>query len=156
MARTRRRPLAVAALAASASGCTYLTSNDQVLFTSEPPGARIWIDNQDTGRTTPARLPIGGLFGFDHEIRLTKAGYRTAYRRVDQHTEGYTSKWIDGVWDLDMPPLPLFWTFGDMLTPFALRAAIVPGELHVRLYREDEPLLGFERLAAERAAAGTR
>ena len=46
------------------------------------------------------------------------------------------------------PPLPLFWTFGDVALPFGVRATIVPSELHVRMYREDEPPLGFEALAA--------
>ena len=38
-------------------------------------------------------------------------------------------------------------------SPAASVAAIVPSELHVKLFREDEPLLGFELLAARRAEA---
>jgi hypothetical protein len=54
-----------------------------------------------------------------------------------------------------MPPLPLFWTTGDMLTPFAVRGGIVPAEVYVKLYREDAPKLGFELLAErEGVAAG--
>ena len=58
-----------------------------------------------------------------------------------------------------MPPLPFFWTFGDFFFPFGIRSAIVPGQLYVKLYRDDEPLLGFELLAAQRAeqrSAGER
>lgn len=138
-------------LATLASGCTYVTSKDEVLFTSEPLGARILIDGYDTGHTTPVSLPIAGLFGFDHEIELRKQGYRPEKRRIYQYTEGYTSKWIDGAVDPSMPPLPFFWTLGDLMTPFALRAAIVPGEVHVRLYREGEPLLGFDAIAARQS-----
>ncbi len=141
--------VALTALTALSAGCTWFRSQDDVLFTSEPLGARIFVDGVDTGRTTPAKLPIGGIGGFDHEIRLEKPGYRPAVRRVYQHTEGYTSKWIDGVSsDVPLPPLPVFWTGGDIMFPFAVRAAVVPGELHVKLYREDEPLLGFDVLAA--------
>lgn len=131
--------------------CTWFSSQENVLIGSDPLGARIYVDGQDTGRTTPASLPLGGLFGADHTIELKKRGYRPAQRRVYQYTEGYTSKWIDGAYDPVMLPLPLFWTAGDLLTPFGVRAAIVPGELHVVLEKDDAPKLGFD-LLAERAA----
>ncbi|MBX3462451.1 MAG: PEGA domain-containing protein [Planctomycetes bacterium] len=146
------RPFAVLSLLA-ASACTWFTSKSQVVVTSEPPGARILIDGIDTGHTTPAALQIGGSFGRDHVLELRLAGHRPAVRRFHQYTEGYTSKWIDGAYDPVMPPLPFFWTFGDFVFPFAVRGAMVPGEVYVKLYREDEPLLGFELLAAR--AAGT-
>jgi hypothetical protein len=133
--------------------CTWFHSEDHVLVTSDPPGARIEIDGIDTGRTTPARLPIAGTFGADHAITLSKRGFRPRTGRVYQHTEGYTSKWIDGVYDEVMPPLPLFWTPGDFVFPFGVRSAIVPHELHVKLYRTEEPKLGFEVLAERSAAA---
>lgn len=134
-----------------AGACTFWHSEDKVLITSEPPGAMVAIDGTDTGRTTPCQLPIGGAFGTDHLVTLAKAGYRPATRRIYQHTEGYSSKWIDGAYDPVMPPLPLFWTGGDLLFPFGVRSAIVPRELHVVLCRTDEPLLGFELLATRPA-----
>jgi hypothetical protein len=53
----------------------------------------------------------------------------------------YSSKLVDGAtpaveindvffWTF----APLFWTFGDMFAPLAVRWAYVPGELHVKLY----------------------
>jgi hypothetical protein len=146
------RSLAVLPLLA-ASACTWFTSKSQVVVTSDPPGAQIRIDGRDTGYTTPAALQIGGSFGGDHLLELRLDGHRPAARRLYQYTEGYTSKWIDGAFDPVLPPLPFFWTFGDFVFPFAVRGAMVPGDVHVRLYREDEPLLGFELLAAR--AAGT-
>lgn len=131
--------------------CTWFSSRENVLIGSDPLGARILVDGQDTGRTTPASLPLGGLFGSDHTIELQKRGYRPARRRLYQYTEGYTSKWIDGAYDPVMLPLPLFWTAGDLFTPFGVRAAIVPAELHVVLEKQDAPKLGFD-LLAERAA----
>lgn len=137
-------------LATGLAGCTTLESREDCLITSTPPGAHIWLAAVDTGLTTPARLEIGNAFGGDETITLTKKGYRPEVRRLYQQTEGYTSKWIDGV-DKDAVsfPLPLYWTFGDFVFPFGVRAALVPGELHVRLYREDEPKLGFEVLAEQ-------
>lgn len=141
----------------AAGACTWWTSHEQVLITSEPLGARIELDGADTGRTTPATLAIAGNFGRDHVVRLSLDGHRPEVRRLYQYTEGYTSKWIDGANDEPtLPPMPLFWTAGDFVFPFAIRGAIVPGDLFVRLHRDDEPLLGFELLAARAAGAGEK
>ncbi len=129
------------------SACTWWTSHEHVLITSDPLGAHIAIDGLDTGRTTPARLRIAGNFGRDHVVALSKKGYRTMARTVYQYTEGYTSKWIDGAYTLGMPPLPFFWSPGDFVFPFGIRGNIVPSELLVKLPREDAPKLGFELLA---------
>jgi len=133
--------------------CTWFSSRENVLVASEPPGARILVDGADTGRTTPASLPIGGHFGQDHVVTLEKKGYRRASRLVCQYTEGYTSKWIDGAYELAMPPLPFFWTAGDFVLPFGVQSGVVPAELWVVLERQDAPLLGFD-LAPRAAPAG--
>ena len=135
------------------SACTWWSSQEHVLITSEPPGAVILVDGVATGHTTPARLPLGGNFGGDHRIVLQRNGYRPAERWLVQHTEGYSSRWRDGAYDLVMPPLPLFWTSGDLFFPFGVRGALLPAELHVQLERVDAPRLGFDLLAARAAAA---
>jgi len=132
--------------------CVAWQSDQDVRISSEPLGARIFVDNVDTGHTTPHRLAIGSVLGGDHVVRLEKEGYHAASRTLYQRVDGYTSKWIDGAYEMALTPLPLFWTTGDMLLPFALRGAIVPNDLHVRLQPEDEPLLGFDLLARRRAA----
>jgi hypothetical protein len=130
-----------------ANACTWWSSQEHVMVTSDPLGARILVDGTDTGKTTPSRLHIGGNFGGDHVIELRLAGYRPTRRTVYQYTEGYTSKWIDGVTNPpSMPPLPFFWTAGDVVFPFGIRGAITP-DVHVKLYREDEPPIGYEVLA---------
>lgn len=147
----RRRLLPVLALAfACLQSCTAWLEKQNVLISSDPMGARIYVDGLDTGHTTPHSLAIGGNFGSNHVVRLEKSGYRPANRRLYQHTEGYTSKWIDGAYDAVLIPLPFFWTAGDFLMPFGVRGALLPGELHVQLQRTDEPLLGFDLLAARR------
>jgi hypothetical protein len=134
--------------------CTSWSSDEHVLVTSDPPGARILVDGIDTGRTTPAKLAIGGNFGRDHVVTLQKRGYRPARRRLYQYTEGYTAKWLDGAYEPGLPSLPLFWSAGDFFFPFGLRGALLPAELLVKLERDDEPKLGFD-LLAERAAAAS-
>src|SRR5688572_32282882 len=93
------KPLAAALAAicaAAAPGCTWFRSNPMVLITSDPPGARIFVDGTDMGRTTPARMELAGTFGHDHVVTLTRKGHRPETRILYQHSEGYTSKWIDG------------------------------------------------------------
>jgi hypothetical protein len=138
-------------LATCLPACTWWQSGENVLISSEPLGARIVVDGMDTGETTPHRLTIGGNFGTDHLLELEKPGYHTARRRLYQHTEGYTSQWISGVYEFVMPPLPLFWTPGDMIFPFGVRGALLPAELYVQLQAKDAPLLGFDLLAARAA-----
>ena len=45
----------LACLLACMPACTYWKSHDNVLVTSNPLGARILVDGEDTGKTTPAR-----------------------------------------------------------------------------------------------------
>ena len=149
MARLLSRTL-LAVVAGALAGCTSWREEQNLLVTSEPLGARILVDGLDTGYTTPKSLAIGGNFGADHVIRLEKTGYHPTNRTVRQYTEGYTSKWIDGAYEVVMVPLPFFWSPGDMFFPFGVRGALVPDQLHVRLQRDDEPLLGFDLLAARR------
>lgn len=145
------RSLPLLLIAALGCSCTWFKNNNPVLITSTPPGARIWIDGTDTGRTTPASFDLAGNFGRDHDVKVVKKGFRPVERRLYQHTQGYTSRWIDGASTFGLPPLPIFWTPGDLVFPFGVQGQVVPDELHVKLYREDEPLLGFEVLAARAA-----
>jgi hypothetical protein len=144
----------VLALALLCTGCTWFKGHQEVLITSEPPGAHIWLDGRDTGETTPHAFNIAGNFGFDHPLELQKKGYRAERRMLYQQTRMYTSRWIDGAGPPELPPWPIDWTMGDVLFPFGVRGAIVPGEVYVKLYREDEPLLGFDVLR-ERAKTAT-
>ena len=136
--------------------CTWWSSQDHVLISSEPLGAHVAVDGEDSGKTTPCRLLLGGTLGHDHVVELTKKGYRPTRRRIYQYPEGYTSKWIDGVYDPVLPPLPLFWTVGDFVFPFAVRSALMPAEIHVRLDREDAPLLGFDLPPERRSTPADR
>lgn len=142
----RSAPILLAALA----GCTWFHNEPYVLITSEPLGARIAIDGQDTGRTTPTRFDLGDIWGDNHLVELSLPGHRTERRILVQHTDEYTSKWIDGAFAVELPSLPFFWTAGDFVFPFGVKAAVVPGELHCRLLPDGAPLLGYEALAAGR------
>ena len=147
------RPLLLLSCLLLGTSCFSIKRPQGVLITSNPPGAQILVDGVDTGETTPSMMDIAGLFGGNHVLELRREGYRPARRVLYQYTKGYTSRWVEGAAGAELPTMPLFWTMGDMFVPFGIVNAIVPEELYVKLYREDEPLLGFD-LLAERAASG--
>lgn len=148
-----RAPLLAACLLA---GCTSFQGDDRVVVTSDPPGATILVDGTDLGYTTPKALDIGGLGGSDHVITLHKKGFRSETRLLLQMGSSYTARFVDGAPDFAPPVWPLAWTFGDFFIPLGVRWAFGPGELHVKLYREDEPLLGFDVLRGRAEPASPR
>ena len=129
---TRLRALAVV-LVVPLSGCTYVSADPHVMITSTPAGADVLVDGEATGATTPTKLALGGG---DHEITLRKRGFSDESRTVYHYTTFYTSRWIDVAAEVSLYALPLWWTFGDWFTPFAVRFRYVPHEIHVRLYSE--------------------
>lgn len=140
--RRCRRPTTaarrLAALALAGAGCTYFQGDARVLVTSTPPGARILVDGEDSGRTTPSMVDLGGILGSDHELRIEKRGFDPETRRVYHFTRAYTARWIDGAVELTLWPFPFFWPLGDWVLPAGVRWIYVPHEVHVRLYPEGE------------------
>ncbi len=117
--------------------CTYISGDPRVMVTSEPAGAVILVDGADTGLTTPSMIALDGFIGNDHTITLERHGFDAEHREVVHYTHWYTSRWIDGT-DFRVFALPLFWTLGDFLTPFAVKWQYVPHRLHVVLYPKGE------------------
>lgn len=130
--------LAVVVLVLLGSACTHFQGDARVLVTSTPAGAYILVDDADSGQTTPSMVDLDGIVGSAHRITLRKRGFTPETREVFHYTTAYTSKWIDGAMTPGLWALPLWWTLGDWLFPFAVRWRYVPHELHVRLYREGE------------------
>lgn len=127
--------------------CTWFSGDSTVLVTSTPPGAEVLIDGQASGRTTPAKLDLGGMLGGDHELTIRKTGFEPEVRVVTHYTKGYTSRWIDGAAEPGVWTFPLWWTLGDFFVPFGVRWVYVPHELHVQLYKEGEGPLKTEPVA---------
>lgn len=61
-----------------------------IQVTSTPPGAAIVLDNNSTGKSTPATLSELEV-GKRYAIRLSRTGYQDITRSVDIQTEGVTS-----------------------------------------------------------------
>jgi hypothetical protein len=132
------RPLATGLLCLAAPACVSATGDSRVFLTSDPPGAEVALDGQDTGLTTPTILDLGALVPSDHQVTISKEGYDRETRTVIHHKILYTSAWQDGVVGPEVPPFPLWFTFGDFFAPFGVHWQYEPHELHVKLYRKGE------------------
>lgn len=120
------------------NACTFFRGDSRVLVTSTPAGASITVDGADSGQTTPSMVDLGGIAGSNHEITVRKRGFDQETRQVLHYTTAYTSAWIQGAQDPGLWTLPLWWTMGDVIMPFAVRWRYVPHELHVKLYKQGE------------------
>ena len=143
MPSTARRAL-LTLLALLLPGCTIFSGNSTVRVSSTPAGAYIFLDGQDTGKTTPAMLDLGsysnfgGLADGDRIVSIRKKGYEPEKRILHHHSEVYASKWVDGATDFLFITAPLFWTMQDFFFAMGTRWTYVPNELHVVLYPEGE------------------
>ena len=128
------------ALVSILPACTFVDGRTDVLVTSDPAGATVLLDGQDTGETTPIRLDIGdyafaaGYFGSDHEVTVRKQGFEPETRRLYHHRSHYTSSWKDGATPYLLVTAPIFWSVGDWFTPFGVQWDYSPNELHIKLY----------------------
>ncbi len=130
--------------------CTYVHGDSRVLVTSEPPGADIVVDGQDTGMTTPTMLDLDGFFGDDHQITVRLEGHQPETREVVHRRVWRMSRWIDGV-DLRVFPFPLNWTLGDFFTPFEVEYLYVPADLYVVLWKDGEAPVADEETPGDDA-----
>ncbi|GEM_PF-2208686 len=132
--RAKQAALATALFLPFLLGCVYPAGDARVFVSSDPLGAEIMVDGSPTGKTTPASLDLGGLFGSDHQIELRKKGFDPEKRKVSHYSKAGTAYWDDGTGDFVTPPIPLWWTIGDILFPFEVRWTYVPHNLHVKLF----------------------
>lgn len=133
--------LLVPALLLLLPSCLWLDGDSRVFVYSDPPGADVFVDGEDTGLTTPAELPLGALFGSDHRITVRKKGFEAEHRTVSHYSQFNTSHIDEGHGDLTTPPFPFWWTTGDVVFPLEMRWSYVPHNLFVKLF----PVGTFEK-----------
>ncbi len=130
--------LALAALAFS-WGCASAplnfdpVSGRPLALSSDPPGARIAINNEDSGWVTPCVLDVDE--GRSHVVQFTYPGYEPAIRILDNSYEYWTVLWREmytheGVWRF-----PLWLGFEDFLLPVKFERGQSPSRVFVRLKR---------------------
>jgi hypothetical protein len=113
-----------------ASGCT---SSRGSVFATDPPGARVIINGQDSGFVTPCNI---ALSGDTHEIDFALPGYATANRTMRPVKQRYSvlyREWIShyNTWKF------LFWlSIEDVFVPIKTISKKSPQRLFVRLRRQ--------------------
>jgi uncharacterized protein YceK len=72
------------------AGCATIINgtHQEIQVASSPPGARVWIDNNDTG-ITPLSIELKRKT--DHRVRIEMEGYQQAELNI-------TRKWSGWIW----------------------------------------------------------
>jgi hypothetical protein len=125
------------ALALLAPGCALIGTHDVgVSFFSEPPGARVIVDEKDSGFVTPCRMT---LEADKHHVEFSMPGYKPANVTLvgELHTD--IVYWRDMTIRAENWRFPLWLNLNDSVEPFKFRQALAPGRVYVRLQRAGEP-----------------
>lgn len=126
-------PPALASCALLLGGCSLLDSSAKVALATDPPGARVEIDERDTGFVTPCVLEL------DPEdscrVTMSLAGYTPARRLLVPEREVHAILWRDmylrsGVWRM-----PLWLNTRDLFEPIKVDKRFSPSRIFVRLER---------------------
>ena len=123
-------------LPALLASCVWFEGDSRIFVSSDPQGAKVWIDGKLTKYTTPTKLELGGIFGDSHEIKVSKKGHEDEIRIVSHYTQFDTTKINEWVGDANTIPFPTWATFDDLLFPWKVTWVYVPHNLHVKLYPE--------------------
>jgi len=127
-------PSAALLLAALGPGCAYLGSGSVgVTLSTDPPGARVWIDGRDSGFVTPCRLALES--GEDYRVELALEGYVTAAYRVEADTDAHTVLWKDMYIRPEVWNAPLWLDLEGSLEPVRVTRTLSPARIFARLER---------------------
>lgn len=129
---TRLLPSLLAALALLASSCIAPDRPPGLVLASEPPGARILVDGQDSGWVTPMAMKLDR--GDRSRIDLVLEGYRPATVVVEPGGQAwYLILWRESYKDWDTWRFPLWLNYRDFLAPIKLSKSLQPSRIFVPL-----------------------
>jgi hypothetical protein len=101
-----------------------------VFFASQPPGARVVLDDVDSGYVTPCMIDLDD--DRPHEVRLEFQGYQTRVFRVVPGKRVLVIPWAYAV--SENVQFPLFAPTQDLFYPRRVDKNSVPGRVYVRLH----------------------
>jgi len=128
-----RSRLLLPALALGLSGCGIFRAGDaKVALASDPPGARVLVDNEDSGFVTPCVL---ALPRDDLRIDLVYPGFETATRLLTPESNIYTIFWHEMYIRSVVWKFPLWLNTKDFFAPIKYQRYMSPNRVYVRLQR---------------------
>jgi hypothetical protein len=115
-----------------APACVSLRAEDRLFVSTEPPGASVYVNGQDTGFTTPTWLRLGMVGAPRVTLRLK--GHRAESFLVGSSSllEGASLEAAESVRYLDAP-LFSYLAPEDVLVPIRIRLRRAPGRVHLKL-----------------------
>lgn len=130
----RSTSLAIAVLTlAGLPSCAMFDNSAKVALASDPPGARIAIDNEDTGFVTPCILELDP----DESALLTfeLPGHDTALRLLVPDTSKRAILWRQMFLNQSTWYFPTWLNMRDLFVPVRVDKRLVPARIFVRLER---------------------
>lgn len=101
-----------------------------VMIASEPVGARVLIDGNDSGFVTPCCLALDNR---KQRIDLVLEGYQTATRIVDEDNRTYLVYWEECYLGPNSYHFPLWLNWYDTFAPVRFEETYAPERLFVRM-----------------------
>lgn len=128
--RSSFAPLACALLISS---CATFDNRAKVVISSDPPGARVAIDDVDTGFVTPCILELdpddSAVLSFD------LPGHQPAMRLLVPDTAKEAMLWRQMFLNSSTWHFPLWLNFRDSVVPVRVDKRLSPSRIFVRLER---------------------
>jgi hypothetical protein len=130
LSRLRSLSTALAGALLLGSACLDVTPPG-VFFATQPPGARIVLNDVDSGFVTPCLLAVDKSRA--HEVRLELQGYEPRAFRIERGRRVMIIPWYHAVTP-ELVHFPLFARTEDLLAPIRIDKNLVPGRIYVRLH----------------------
>ena len=111
-----------------ASSCQITRRVPGVVIASDPPGAKVLVDGQDSGFVTPCNL---GLAREPADIDLVLPGYQVARISVEPDSRSYSMRYVDMYSDYHTWHFPMWLNFTDFVFPFKKEQWLSPARIHV-------------------------
>lgn len=129
-----RALLPVLACATALPSCNVLFDRSmQLSVASDPPGARILVNANDSGFVTPSLLELDT--GENMRIDLEYPGYVTATRILTPDNQVWAVLWSDMYVRSEVWHFPLWLDARNFLVPVKFDRTLSPSRLYVRLER---------------------
>lgn len=125
-----RQILTLAVLSLPLVGCRGIQATT---FSTDPPGARVFLDGKDSGFSTPCVMAVDG----SKRVDFVLPGFATATRSLEDESQRYLLLWREMNVGSHTWKFPLWLSYRDLTVPIQGTKGPLPQHLFVRLRRAD-------------------